>query len=92
MTLTDPGLRDLYDLKVFVVSTRRYILHSRLELSLTSHQHQNADSDLMLARRIRRDVRERGRDVEGILDQVSTLPLAAPAEADRRFRAVLAIR
>jgi uridine kinase len=24
----------------------------------------------MLARRIRRDVRERGRDVEGILDQV----------------------
>ncbi|GHJ87771.1 hypothetical protein NliqN6_4173 [Naganishia liquefaciens] len=47
MTLTDPGLRDLYDLKVFV----------------------NADSDLMLARRIRRDVRERGRDVEGILDQ-----------------------
>ncbi|KAJ9121749.1 hypothetical protein QFC22_002370 [Naganishia vaughanmartiniae] len=47
MTLTDPGLRELYDLKVFV----------------------NADSDLMLARRIRRDVRERGRDVEGILDQ-----------------------
>lgn len=28
-----------------------------------------ADSDLMLARRIRRDVAERGRDVNGILDQ-----------------------
>ncbi|KAF8525854.1 armadillo/beta-catenin/plakoglobin [Hysterangium stoloniferum] len=27
------------------------------------------DSDLMLARRIRRDVQERGRDMEGILDQ-----------------------
>jgi len=27
------------------------------------------DSDLMLARRIKRDVKERGRDVEGILDQ-----------------------
>jgi len=27
------------------------------------------DSDLMLARRLRRDVRERGRDVNGILDQ-----------------------
>ncbi|KAJ9102554.1 hypothetical protein QFC21_002955 [Naganishia friedmannii] len=41
------GLRELYDLKVFV----------------------NADSDLMLARRIRRDTSERGRDVEGILNQ-----------------------
>ncbi|KIR73277.1 uridine kinase [Cryptococcus deuterogattii CA1014] len=29
----------------------------------------NCDSDLMLARRIKRDVKERGRDVEGILDQ-----------------------
>ncbi|KDN38327.1 uridine kinase [Tilletiaria anomala UBC 951] len=28
-----------------------------------------ADSDLMLARRIQRDVKERGRDVEGILEQ-----------------------
>jgi len=27
------------------------------------------DSDLMLARRIRRDVEERGRSVTGILDQ-----------------------
>ena len=27
------------------------------------------DSDLMLARRIRRDVKERGRTVEGVLDQ-----------------------
>lgn len=31
----------------------------------------NCDSDLMLARRIKRDVKERGRDVEGILDQAS---------------------
>jgi len=27
------------------------------------------DSDLMLARRIKRDVTERGRDVDGILEQ-----------------------
>ncbi|KAF5327151.1 hypothetical protein D9619_004898 [Psilocybe cf. subviscida] len=47
MALTDPALRALYDLKVFV----------------------QCDSDLMLARRIRRDVKERGRDVNGILDQ-----------------------
>ncbi|KJA22917.1 hypothetical protein HYPSUDRAFT_163894 [Hypholoma sublateritium FD-334 SS-4] len=47
MALTDPALRALYDLKVFV----------------------QCDSDLMLARRIKRDVKERGRDVTGILDQ-----------------------
>ncbi|KAI0033078.1 armadillo/beta-catenin/plakoglobin [Vararia minispora EC-137] len=47
MALTDPALRDLYDLKIFV----------------------QADSDLMLARRIQRDVKERGRSVEGILEQ-----------------------
>ncbi|WRT68654.1 uridine kinase [Kwoniella shivajii] len=29
----------------------------------------NCDSDLMLARRIKRDTKERGRDVDGILDQ-----------------------
>ncbi|KZT29873.1 armadillo/beta-catenin/plakoglobin [Neolentinus lepideus HHB14362 ss-1] len=47
MTLQDPALRGVYDLKIFV----------------------QADSDLMLARRIRRDVKERGRSVEGVLDQ-----------------------
>ncbi|KAG8962238.1 Uridine kinase [Tulasnella sp. 425] len=47
LALHDPGLRGLYDLKIFV----------------------QCDSDLMLARRIKRDTTERGRDVEGILDQ-----------------------
>ncbi|KAJ7756466.1 armadillo/beta-catenin/plakoglobin [Mycena maculata] len=47
MALQDPGLRELYDLKLFV----------------------QCDSDLMLARRIKRDVEERGRDVDGILEQ-----------------------
>ncbi|KAG9018045.1 hypothetical protein FRB90_012548 [Tulasnella sp. 427] len=47
LALHDPGLRALYDLKIFV----------------------QCDSDLMLARRIKRDTTERGRDVEGILDQ-----------------------
>ncbi|KAF8962791.1 uridine kinase family-domain-containing protein [Flammula alnicola] len=47
MSLVDPALRALYDLKVFV----------------------QCDSDLMLARRIKRDINERGRDVTGILDQ-----------------------
>ncbi|RSH85620.1 Uridine kinase [Saitozyma podzolica] len=32
----------------------------------------NCDSDLMLARRIKRDIKERGRDIDGILDQPSS--------------------
>lgn len=32
------------------------------------------DSDIMLARRIKRDVAERGRSVEGVLDQCVPLP------------------
>ena len=32
------------------------------------------DSDLMLARRIKRDVAERGRSVDGVLDQFVPLP------------------
>lgn len=71
MTLTDPGLRDLYDLKVFVVRIRWPCSSRCQSLQSLVGINQNADSDLMLARRIRRDVRERGRDVEGILDQVS---------------------
>ena len=63
MALQSAEMRDLYDLKVFVVRAR----FSRTCLAY----HQNCDSDLMLARRITRDVKERGRDVEGILDQVS---------------------
>ncbi|KAJ6494854.1 armadillo/beta-catenin/plakoglobin [Mycena vitilis] len=47
MALQDPGLRELYDLKLFV----------------------QCDTDLMLARRLARDVKERGRDVDGILEQ-----------------------
>lgn len=47
MTLHDPKLRDLYDLKIFV----------------------QCDSDIMLARRILRDVKERGRSMEGVLEQ-----------------------
>ncbi|KAJ6576473.1 armadillo/beta-catenin/plakoglobin [Mycena vulgaris] len=47
MALQDPGLRELYDLKLFV----------------------QCDSDLMLARRLKRDVAERGRSVDGILEQ-----------------------
>ncbi|KAJ6531826.1 armadillo beta-catenin plakoglobin [Mycena capillaripes] len=47
MALQDPGLREVYDLKLFV----------------------QCDTDLMLARRIKRDVEERGRSVDGILEQ-----------------------
>ena len=39
------------------------------------------DSDLMLARRLRRDVKERGRQVDGILDQLRA-HLSCPSPTD----------
>lgn len=53
---------------------------------------QNADSDLMLARRIRRDIAERGRDVDGVLDQVSKLRHLIAAGLANRGLAVSTIR
>lgn len=47
LVFTEPGLRDLMDLLVFV----------------------DTDADLRLARRLRRDVEERGRSVPSVLDQ-----------------------
>ncbi|EJD06974.1 armadillo/beta-catenin/plakoglobin [Fomitiporia mediterranea MF3/22] len=61
MTLHDPVLRSLYDLKIFV----------------------KCDSDLMLARRIKRDINERGRNIEGILSQY--LRFVKPAYDDFVF-------
>lgn len=61
--LHDPELRKLYDLKVTLGNVNPC-------QALTSRQiFVQADSDLMLARRIARDIKERGRDVDGILDQ-----------------------
>jgi uridine kinase len=65
MALQSPEMRALYDLKVFVVS--------QLSLAQALADDQNCDSDMMLARRIKRDIRERGRDIDGILDQVSSV-------------------
>lgn len=66
MALQSPEMRALYDLKVFVVSC---------ELpDFAVADQQNCDSDMMLARRIKRDIKERGRDIDGILDQVSSNP------------------
>ena len=63
MALTDPALRDLYDLKVDCI---RFI---RNQFTYQDQIFVQADSDLMLARRIQRDVKERGRSVDGILEQ-----------------------
>lgn len=47
-----------------------FVLHDPLVRSLLDLKiYVQADSDLMLARRIKRDIIERGRDVAGILDQ-----------------------
>lgn len=64
MALTDPALRALYDLKVDLFLLFRILIFlSCMQVFV------QCDSDLMLARRIKRDVKERGRDVTGILDQ-----------------------
>lgn len=61
--LHDPELRKLYDLKVAPgnVNPRQALTSCKIFVQ--------ADSDLMLARRITRDTKERGRSVDGILEQ-----------------------
>lgn len=61
--LHDPELRKLYDLKVAPgnVNPRQALTSCKVFVQ--------ADSDLMLARRIARDTKERGRAVDGILEQ-----------------------
>jgi uridine kinase len=57
-------MRKLYDLKVaFRADGLRWPLIVILQIFV------QADSDLMLARRIARDTKERGRSVDGILEQ-----------------------
>jgi len=63
MALHDPELRSLYDLKVPVTWQ---VVGWRLTVKQVFVQ---CDSDLMLARRIQRDVKERGRSVEGVIEQ-----------------------
>jgi uridine kinase len=64
LTLHDPEMRNLYDLKVAFV---QIVFVSQLIVVLQIFV--QADSDLMLARRITRDTKERGRSVDGILEQ-----------------------
>jgi len=75
--LHDKAIRDVLDLKVFVQVSSDY----RSASAPADHfsQCRQCDSDLMLARRLRRDLVERGRDAAGVLDQfvlpsLSSLP------------------
>jgi uridine kinase len=70
MALHDPALRALYDLKVGTCSKR--VVHAVIVVLVQVFV--QCDSDLMLARRLQRDVKERGRNVDGILDQSVDLP------------------
>lgn len=78
MSLVDPALRALYDLKVGGIHLCPFarIIADLIILFLDCFQiFVRCDSDLMLARRLQRDIVERGRDVAGILDQlVPVLP------------------
>ncbi|KAF8591140.1 armadillo/beta-catenin/plakoglobin [Ramaria rubella] len=60
LALHDPAMRALYDLKASLLST---CWSWRCDIFV------QCDSDFMLARRIHRDVQERGRNVEGVLKQ-----------------------
>ena len=71
MALVDPALRALYDLKVSDKQLLRII--DKL-IAVVFKIFVQCDSDLMLARRIQRDIVERGRDVKGILDQLGSRP------------------
>lgn len=70
--LHDKETRDLCDLKVFV-QVRLFTYFSSASLvssfKLTINSVTQCDSDVMLARRLRRDLVERGRDAEGVIDQ-----------------------
>ncbi len=66
LALNDPELRSLYDLKIFVQCVFSNLESKR---SLNRSSLIRCDNDLMLARRIQRDVAERGRNVEGVLQQ-----------------------
>ena len=71
MALVDPALRALYDLKV----SDKWLLRIIDKLiAVVFKIFVQCDSDLMLARRIQRDIVERGRDVKGILDQLGSPP------------------
>ncbi|MFD2727236.1 uridine kinase [Hyunsoonleella rubra] len=50
LILTNPGLRDMFDIKIFV----------------------HADSDERLIRRLKRDISERGRDLDEVLNRYQT--------------------
>jgi uridine kinase len=50
LIMTNPRIRDLFDIKIFV----------------------HADSDERLIRRIKRDINERGRDIEEVLSRYQT--------------------
>ena len=50
LILSDPALRDLFDIKIFV----------------------HADSDERLIRRMKRDISERGRDMDEVLNRYQT--------------------
>ena len=51
LILTNPELRDMFDIKIFV----------------------HADSDERLIRRLKRDISERGRDLDEVLTAIKTL-------------------
>lgn len=49
------------------------MIHADISIVTMWSQLRSADSDLRLARRVQRDTVDRGRDIQYVLDQVSTV-------------------
>lgn len=49
------------------------MIHADIRIFTMWSQLRSADSDLRLARRVQRDTVDRGRDIQYVLDQVSTV-------------------
>ncbi|KAL7422385.1 Uridine kinase [Cryptotrichosporon argae] len=64
-----PETKSLYGASVIIVEGIMALNSPEMRKLYDLKVFVNCDSDLMLARRIKRDTRERGRDVDGILDQ-----------------------
>ena len=69
LIFSDQKLVELLDLKVFVVSFILGRCTKRIFCNFCLHYLKDADSDVRLIRRISRDVAERGRSIDSIMDQ-----------------------
>ncbi|KAF9667184.1 hypothetical protein SADUNF_Sadunf16G0306600 [Salix dunnii] len=67
----DPRIRELMNMKIFVDTVPRHVSAIFIFIWFWNQYVLSADADVRLARRIRRDIVEKGRDIAKVLDQYS---------------------